>query len=217
MGRSSGGRDVKIALYRVADGCLKLRPGKTRRDRFSKHAYKCPPLTVANRIGWDLYASEPMTVEWNGGARKGDVIVHAGPGYAHFGQGTFTLASGFVWRLAAGWDLLLMPMPNGDRAADFAAMTALVETDWLPYPWFLTMSLTRPGTIEIPAGVSLARVLPIKRDRVEDWEIVLEEEPPDDREKRLAWGAARKDRGNHFYYTRGLKRGHGRCRDVDDS
>ena len=198
-----------IALYPVRGGRkLELKPGEVKRERFVDHAYKCAPLTVANRYGWDLFSSEKLVVEWSGGPDKDAVVCHSGPGYAHFGQGTFTLAVGYVWRLPESWDLLVMPVPNSDRM-DFLAMTALMEADWLPYPWFLSISITRPGMIEIPAKTPLARVMPVQR--MEDEAIRFDEMPAEIAELQDQWASKRGAVGDHSLYRRNLKRGSGQC------
>ena len=206
--------DTEIVLYPLAKKRLNIRPGAAKRAHFATHAYRCVPLTVANQIGWDLYADEDQIIEWQGGMAKDDVKVHAGPGYAHFGMGTFTLPPNLIWRLPEGWDLLIMPVPNGECADDFAAMTAIVEADWMRYPWFLTVKLTRPSVVLIPAGTSIARVLPIRRGGIENWTISECEEPDEYAETRKEWASERAEKRNHMLYVRNLHRGKGKCNGV---
>ena len=198
-----------IKLYPVGgEPRLKLVSGEAKRARFVDHAYKCAPLTVANQYGVDLVATEDISVEWNGGPQKDDVVCHEGPGYAHFGQGTFTLTPGYIWRLPKGFDLLLIPVPNGDHA-DFSSMTALIEADWLSYPWFLSLNVTRPGRITIPAETPLARVMPMRR--LADMEVKIETMPEDVSLTNKQWSKKRSAVGDHYLYRRNLQRGTKKC------
>ena len=202
-----------INLYEAGKHNVKYRPGKAVRKRFAQHAYKCMPLATANRHGWDLYSEEKIVVEWNGGPGMDDVKCLEGPGYAHFGQGTFSIEQGYIWRTPKGYDLLFMPVPNSDRM-DFYAMTALIETDWLNYPFFVTINLAQPGRVEIPAGTSLARVFAIQRDP--DLSVTVSPVPPSVQVVNNQWTDERKKEGDHRLYFKGLQRGNGKVKDPDE-
>ncbi len=196
--------DNEIVLYRVTSKVpLNIQPGAIKRDAFINHAYKCPPLTVANRYGYDITCDQDLELEWNGGDGKSDVTSLRGPGRPHFGMGTFTLTPGYIWRTPKDYDLLLLPTPNADQR-DFFAMTALLETDWLSYPWFLTIMFVRPGRLLIPASTPLGRVMPVQR--LTDPVIVERETPSDVLEKKEEWTRLRRELGDHFSYRRAIER-----------
>ena len=157
-----------ITIYsKIHDGqtVMRIKHGTGKREKFYPgHAYKCLPLTEANRYGYDLYVDEDIDVEWLGGPQSDDIIIHAGPAKPHFGIGTFTLdGAGDIWKVPEGYDLMVTPVPNSDHIDQFTSLTALIEADWLNYPWFLSIRLTKPGRVIIAAGTPLARVFAFKR------------------------------------------------------
>lgn len=144
-------------------------PGICERSWFAPHAYRCAPLKVANRAGWDLRLNEYVVVEWNGAPHLSDVEVIKGENVAEsvFGMGTFTLTVGYIWKLSPGWQLMVMPIPNGDLG-DCEAMTAIMEPEILNYPWFLTMRMFHQGLTRITPGQRVARVMPVRISEYED-------------------------------------------------
>ena len=160
---------MAIKIYRSSptSSCspLQVKHGQGRRENFHPgHAYKCLPLTEANRYGYDLYVDEDIDVEWKGGCDIHDVIVHSGPAKTHFGIGTFTIdGDGDIWKTPVGYDLMIIPVPNSDHIDQFVSLTALIEADWLHYPWFLSVRLTRPSRILIEKETPLARAFAFKR------------------------------------------------------
>ena len=195
---------------------LQVKYGEGKRDKFySGHAYKCLPLTEANRYGYDLYVDEDIDVEWNGGPAKDDIIVHSGPVIPHFGIGTFTLdGDGDIWRVPDGYDLMVIPVPNSDHIDKFTSLTAIIEADWLSYPWFLSIRLTSPGRILITAGTPLARVFAFKR--LEDYSLPevysYDQEAPMNQEREI-WENERSERNvegstarEHALYRKNMQR-----------
>lgn len=167
-----------------------VRPGSPKRERFNKHSSKCEPVVAANRWGWDLSMPYDIGVRWHGGDHQHSVTVLHGPAKAHFAHNTITIDTGYIWRTPPGIDLLVCPVPNPDHR-DFISMTAIVETDWMNFPWFLSLILLRTGDIAIPAGTPLARVMPI--ERAPGTEIAVEAMPEDVRVENKEWVSLRED------------------------
>ena len=189
-----------------------VRHSQARRQIFDNghsFAYKCVPLVEANKFGYELFVKEDIVIEWNGQQEKNDVIVHSGPGYSHFGIGTFTLGNIGIWKTPPGYDLLLTPSPNSDTMDKFYALSALIETDWLNYPWFLSIRLTRPGKITIPAETTLANVMLIKRFKEESAPEIIEYDENDPvHVERLVWQEERNKRHEAIYAKGKSKRQH---------
>lgn len=163
-----------IKIYPVVSDSVKsvdIIPATKTRDWFVPHAYKCTPLTCANTIGWDLILNEPITVEWDGGVYKDNITIIEGSGAkSHFGMGTFTLDPGYIWRTNENMNLMVMPVPNTDNT-DIQTMSAVIETDWLSYPWFLTIRVINKGKTTIPKGTPVARVIPVDTGAIENTKI----------------------------------------------
>jgi len=178
-----------IKIYPVVSDSVKsvdIIPATKTRDWFVPHAYKCTPLTCANTIGWDLVLNETVIVEWDGGVYKENLTVIEGKGAkSHFGMGTFTLDPGYVWRTDENMNLMVMPVPNTDNT-DIQTMSAVIETDWLSYPWFLTIRVLNKGKTTIPKGTPVARVIPVNTGDTENTKIYRIDEPESIQDERKA-------------------------------
>jgi len=163
---------------------LDIIPASKTRDWFVPHAYKCTPLTCANTLGWDLVLNQDVIIEWNGGVYKKDVTIVQGSGVdSQFGMGTFTINVGHIWRTEENINLMVFPVPNSDNT-EIQSMTAVMETDWLSYPWFLTIRLINKGRTLIKRGTPVARVIPINTGYIENTKIYRTEEPENVRRER---------------------------------
>ena len=132
---------MDIELYRQSTVEIPVQPGKRFREWMSPYSYRCLPLAAANMLGWDVCAPCRITAMWNGESDHEAVVVTEGGDIAagHFGLGTFTLKFADVWKTDPGVQLLIMPVPNMEWRG-VMSLTAVVETNCLDYPWFVTMS-----------------------------------------------------------------------------
>lgn len=183
---------MQIKLYPNETNRLAVEPAKKMRDWMNDnvHSYRCVPLSVANQIGWDIILDRKVVIAWNGNNSREDIMVIEGQESAksHFGSGTITLDIGYTWHTPENTQLLIMPVPNDDNYNRFQSLTALVETDRLKYPWFLTIRMVNKGYTTIEAGTKLCRVIPITIGNYEDISIKIENEPQDFIDYR-AWQA----------------------------
>jgi len=169
---------MDIELYRQSTVEIPVQPGKRFREWMSPYAYRCLPLAAANMLGWDVCAPCRITAMWNGEADQEAVVVTQGADIAagHFGLGTFTLKFADVWKTEPGVQLLIMPVPNMEFRG-VMSLTAVVETDRLDYPWFVTMRMLRKGTITIEKDEPLCRVIPIRISDVTNCKIAYKPQP----------------------------------------
>ena len=211
---------LEVEAYTIdqVDTNMEVVPGICERSWFAPHAYRCAPLKVANRAGWDLRISENVVVEWNGAPHSSDVKVIAGESVAEsvFGMGTFTLTVGYIWKLSPGWQLMVTPIPNGDLG-DCEAMTAIMEPEILNYPWFLTMRMFSTGLARITSGQRVARVMPVRIGEFKDSSFkIYSKETAEMKAERLSLSADRellieegvKEWGKHYHNASALKSVH---------
>lgn len=187
---------MNIELYKVKDAVMILKPGSKQRNWMNKnpHAYRCVPLSIASEYGWDILLPEKVTLSWNGGPNNKDTTVLEGTCLEpHFGGGTVTLEGAYTWKTDEDIQMMVMPYPNPDQF-DLVSLTAIIETDRLMYPWFLSCRLARPGTYTFPAGMPLARVIPIRIKDVTEAQINICEEPEEYKEYRDWQGETRRQR-----------------------
>lgn len=153
-----------ITIYHDVD-IFSIVPGARKRDWMDQnvHAYRCTPLAIANEFGWDIIVPFDIEVEWNGGTNAKDLTVITpvtDKVKSHFGSGTITFNPGFRFETLSDIYLSVMPVPN-QFSTEFISLSAIIETDKLKYPWFLTIRMLHSGYTKIEAGTKLARILPI--------------------------------------------------------
>lgn len=187
---------LDIELYKVSKFSIPIVSPKKQRQWMNEnvHAYRCVPLSIANTFGWDILLPENLDVEWDGGVGKEHVTSYLNPQLyeSHFGSGTFTINAGYTWKTNEDYQLMVTTYPNPDQY-DIVSLSAIIETDRLMYPWFLTCKITRPGRYQLKAGTPVARVIPIKINDLIDCNINLSKEPEDYKEYRL-WMAKERDK-----------------------
>ena len=81
-----------------------------------------------------------------------DTGIHI-PGFAqsHFRAGIVTFHTGFLFRTPPGWAVWCQGAPNWPKDGVYA-LTGLVETDWLPFPFTMNWQMTRPGKVRFEKG-----------------------------------------------------------------
>jgi hypothetical protein len=138
-------------------------PGRQNRawmDHFAeRHPYRCLPLNMANTSGWEILCPIAFTAEWNGGNHQQDIRITPDPGYAayqhtvssHFSHGVLTFHPGYLFRTPPGWSMWVMGPPNHVKDG-IQALSGVVETDWLPFPFTMNWLFTRPGKVRWEKG-----------------------------------------------------------------
>lgn len=136
----------------------KIVPGEPARgwmdDTVNRFAYRCTPLAIANCSGWEILLPQNLSLHWNGGPQKTDLLVvgdDPNASVAHiavsaFGHGVITFHPGYLFRTSPGWALSVRGAPNVIKDG-IAPLEGLVETDWLPFTFTMNWKMTRPGTV----------------------------------------------------------------------
>jgi hypothetical protein len=126
----------------------------------NRHPYRCLPLAIANTYGWQLLLPVDVTAEWNGGKGLEDIMVncpHRHQAVSNFRQGVLTFDVAYIFRTSPGYHLLVTG-PSNTFKDGVAPMTAVVETDWLPYTFTFNYMFTRPGRVSWQAGEPYAQI-----------------------------------------------------------
>lgn len=99
-------------------------------------------------------------VRWNGGKRGKDVEITSDHPYlavSNFKRGVVTFDVGYIFRTPPGYHLLVTG-PSNTFKDGAAPMTAVIESDWLPYSFTMNYQLTRPGDVVWSAGEPYAQI-----------------------------------------------------------
>jgi len=198
-----------LKLYRISSSPLNVVPAQRRRQWMNEnpHVYKCGPVTNCNSFGWDVLTVEDHVVEWNGGTKKDDLVVHEGSVTAHsnFGHGVLSFNLGYTWHTPDGWSMYVTSIPNEPNET-FTTISALIETDILKYPFFPSVTLKTAGTYTIKRDTAICRLFPIRMSEAVECEPSIEHEPPEFLEYRQ-WQTAERNKFKSEQGTFGTKKG----------
>jgi len=183
-----------------------LTPGSTDRpwmDNFGdRHPYRCLPMVIANTTGWDILSPYSFTAWWTGGPGLDDIQVRSDDGtpqdilsrtvVSHFTRGILTFHTGYLFRTEPGWDMWVGGSPNHIKDG-IQALSGIVETEWLPFPFTMNWHFTRPGYISFKKGEPIAFVMPLPHNGYEDVQPVVKKlaDEPELQRQYLAWGESR--------------------------
>jgi hypothetical protein len=171
-------------------------------DAFSgHHPYRCLPLAIANTYGWQLLLPVDVTAEWNGGMGVGDVVVHCAHPYqavSNFRRGVITFDVGYIFRTSPGYHLLVTG-PSNVFKDGVAPLTAVVETDWVPYTFTFNYQFTRPGVAHWQAGEPYAQICVVAANLQTNIQPVIRDlsENPQLAKDHEAWRNRRSSLRNH--------------------
>ncbi len=148
-----------------------------------RHAYRCLPLSIANTHGWEILAPGAFEVEWNGGPLIADLTVRALEPFpegcpfeqfalSNFARGIVTFHTGYLFRTPPGWNLLTTGAFNEPRPG-ISALTGIIETDWLPYPFTMNWQMLNPGIVRFEKDEVFCTVMPIPKNYLNEWEVAI--------------------------------------------
>ncbi len=192
--------------YALHHAPAKMIPGRPERgwmDAFSeRHPYRCLPLVLANVSGWDLLSPVAFRATWDGAPETAAIRVEAAEGEdpaavaafaaSHFGGGVLTMHTGWLFRTPSGWDLSVAGPPNRPKHG-IAALSGVVEADWLPFPFTMNWAFTAPGAVEFTRDEPFCFVAPVPHVSLDAFEPVVKplDAEPDLKRDCEAWGASR--------------------------
>ncbi|MBL8549929.1 MAG: hypothetical protein JNJ73_08070 [Hyphomonadaceae bacterium] len=197
---------MKLTCYKIDTEPAEMVPGRADRDWMdafgNRHPYRCLPLVVANTTGWELLSPVSFTATWNGGPRTQDIRIDPDGdttkahlerwAVSHFSGGVITFHTGYLFRTEPGWDLWVGGPPNSIKDG-LQALTGVVETFWLPFPFTMNWRFTRPGMVSFKKGEPFCMVMPVPHEAIDDVQPIVKsiEDDPKLKEDYQNWGASR--------------------------
>jgi len=205
---------MKLTCYALSADAPTIRPAPATRAWMDavidNHAYRCLPLTIANSHGWDVLAPFAFTLEWNGDPHPRGLVLRGDDGSvppvrqvaSHFGYGIVTFHVGYLFRTEPGFDLVASGPVNQPKDG-IAALTGIVETDWLPYPFTMNWQMTRPGTVRFERDEPFCTIHPMRSGALEsvEPEIVAVEAHPEVQARLVEWQQRRADFARELYHS----------------
>jgi hypothetical protein len=168
---------MRLLAYRISPDA-RIEPASTRREWMdkwpSKHPYHCLPLAVANSYGWQLICERSFDAVWDGGSAKRSVRVmpigvgNGRPAYSKFGHGTLTFGSGCIIRTDCPVQLFVTG-PLNVLKHGVGALSAIVDTSWLPFPFTMNWRFTAPDVVvRFDEGEPFCHFLPLAPTLIDD-------------------------------------------------
>jgi len=164
------------------------------------HAYRCLPLSIANSYGWDILAPFGFSAQWSGEPNPRTLVLRCDDGSippanrvaSHFGYGIVTFQLAYLFRTEPGWDLIASGPFNRPKDG-VAALTGVIETDWLSFPFTMNWQMTRPGTVRFERDEPICTIFPVRRETLPsvEPEIVALDDHPAVKAQVQEWGARR--------------------------
>src|SRR5262245_47267053 len=199
---------MKLTCYKLGSLAVEIEPGRPDRDwmdEYSKRGpYRCLPLVIANTSGWELLCPFSFTATWNGGPGVEDISIQhpfdVSPSRAskfvasHFARGVLTMMPGYLFRTEPGWDLWAGGPANHIKHG-IQALTGVVETSWLPFPFTMNWRFTAPGTISFEKDEPFCMIMPVRHDDIDAVDPIVRsiKDDPELEAQGVAWRNSRKD------------------------
>jgi Family of unknown function (DUF6065) len=138
--------------------------------RFAK---RCLPLLIANQNGWEVLNPLGFRAMWDGGESIEAVQVWPDSpgspplGISHFGCGILTFTIPYLFRLPAGYNLLVRGPANLPKDG-ISALEGVVEADWTSSTFTMNWKFTRAGhPVRFDVGEPAAMIVPMRRGELE--------------------------------------------------
>jgi hypothetical protein len=166
---------VDLVCYLIDGHSVDIRPARNRREWMNQtpgsYAYRCLPLSIANAHGWEVRCPASCEAEWNGGSKKGDIELRFEGERAfvesHFGNGILTFNVGVVIGTPPGYDLWVTG-PANEFKDGIQAMSAVIESYWMPFTFTMNWKFTRPHlTVRFEKGEPFCFFFPIEHGLLE--------------------------------------------------
>jgi hypothetical protein len=184
----------------------------------SSYAYRCLPMTYANRSGWCVRLQSDVEVLWDGGHTPDSTTIICGREQNGFrmadngtGNGIVTFHLNAIPRTSPEWSIWIMGAPNL-VIPGASALSGVIESDWIFSAPTSNWKLTEPGKlVTFKAGDPVIFFTMVHRTEIENF-VVTHKEMRDDPEmtrhfeEHCKWRAEKEKAGEGVFgkmYLRG--------------
>lgn len=161
-----------------------------KRGWFTENFYRCLPLTIANQLGYVIFAPYNFSVEWTGGDSQDDLIIHVDESSvddndyskalvsvnSSFGSGILTFYPRFMIKTPENISTLVKQPPNL-RKQGVTWMEGAVETDNLLSTFSFNLKITDARRkIYFSKGEPIACLMPYERFFMDSFKLEISED-----------------------------------------
>lgn len=188
---------MEINFYAINyEKALPVVPGKNKRewiDAAEGKFYKDLSMTMAHQSGWEFKSPCEFTIEWNGGNKSTDLVVHSYIDDSHLfytgmGYGICSIRAGYVVQTPDDYAILVTGAPNFFKDG-IVQMTSVIESNWAHMTFFLNWKMTYPGKVTFKKGDPLGFVTVIPHRQLDNFELKVDSiaSNPDLYNKHMMW------------------------------
>lgn len=157
-------------------------------DTIKGYAYRCLPMTYANRHGWCVRLTEDVEAVWDGGYMPENTNIITGREQNGFrvadngtGNGIITFHLNAIPRTSPDWNIWIMGAPNL-VIPGASPLGGIVESDWIFSSPTSNWKITEIGkTVTFKKGDPVIFFVPVHRTELEEFRLINKElsEAPD--------------------------------------
>jgi hypothetical protein len=201
---TSAATTVRLDCYALKPDAPQIVPAPVQRawmdDFIDRHAYRCLPMAIANSYGWEIQSPCNFIVEWDGTPKREALRFFTRDDYpqlnrfaeTNFGRGIATFHTGYIFRTPPGWDLMVSGPLNRPKR-NIVALSGVVETDWLPYPFTMNWQMIARGAASFQKGEPFCMIYPVPHGMLQAVKPVLHsiDDDPDLKRQMTVWAHSR--------------------------
>lgn len=142
------------------------------------YAYRCLPMSYANRHGWCVRLQSDVEVIWDGGTEAGSLQIICGREQNGFrmadngtGNGIVTFHLNAIPRTSEDWNMWIMGAPNL-VVPGASPLSGIVESDWAFGGPTSNWKITTPNTVvTFKKGDPVFFFVPVRKTELESFEL----------------------------------------------
>lgn len=146
------------------------------------YAYRCPPMTYANKHGWCVRLAQDVEVIWEGKPEAESTTIICGREQNGFrmadhstGNGVVTFHLNAIPRTSPEWNIWIMGAPNL-VIPGASPLGGVVESDWMFSSPTSNWKLTEPGKlVTFKKGDPVIFFVPVHRTELEKFRVTHKE------------------------------------------
>lgn len=171
---------------------FEIKPASLDRDWMkanNNHAYKCLPLKIANKFGWNILCPIDFTAEWNGalyhkdsfklnfnGEDEAKAKEYTQSGFigSHFGNGILTFSLPFIIKTPKNIGIFVRG-PTNHIKENISYLDGFIETDWLDFTFTYNIKFQQAKKeVSFKKGEPICSFFPFQLPWIEDIQFIYQ-------------------------------------------
>lgn len=148
-------------------------------DKIDKNPYYYDlTMTMASQSGWEFRAPDEFEVEWNGGSRPEDTVVHSYLNetfifYTGLGNGIVSFKTGYIVQTPDDYAIMVSGAPNFFKDG-IVPLSSLYETNWSHIPMMINWKMLTPGKVKFKKDEPIGFMTVIPHKQIENFDLITD-------------------------------------------